>query len=168
MPSAVRFLLLCAAIMGALAARPALAQGNRTLELTLTGGPLVFPTPTAADFAAGSAPHATGLAFLVDITGNPPPPQTYQATVSIRASSPNLGGYGKSLGDLQWSLGSAAGPWTGLTTSDAHVETRPMQRNRLNDPWGNSIHFRMLLAWDTDVPAVYSAGIVVTLTVTGP
>jgi len=165
---ASRFVLMCTTLLAVLATRPAHAQGSRTFELSLTGGPLLFPAPTAADFAAGFAPHPTGVAFLVGITGNPPPPQTYQATVSVRGSFPTLGGYGKPIADLEWSLGSPAGPWMALTTVDANVESRTMQRDRINDPWGNTIHFRMRLAWDTDVPDTYSSGIVVTLTVTGP
>ncbi|HUF26637.1 MAG TPA: hypothetical protein VMM18_06620 [Gemmatimonadaceae bacterium] len=160
-------LLAILAALGLLAVRPASAQ-QREFTFTLTGGPLVFTSASAADFAAGHALHPTGFAFLVDITGNAPPPQVFQTTVAIRGTTPTLGGNGKPLADLEWSLGSPAGPWMPFTATDAVVESRPVQRNRLNDPWGNTVFVRMLLAWANDGPATYAAGIVVTLTVTGP
>jgi hypothetical protein len=49
------------------------------------------------------------------------------------------------------------------------VESRPIRRNPpLNDPWGNSILFRVLLNWANDPPAVYSPTIVLTNTLTTP
>lgn len=150
-----------------LAARPALSQNGR-FDFTLSGGPLTFAAPTAADFATGFAVHPTGLTFEVDVANNAHPNSFFQTTVSVRGTSPTLGANGKPLTDLEWSVGGAAGPWTPLTLADVPVESRTVRRNRLNDPWINTLHFRMLLEWATDVPATYSTGIVITLTVTGP
>ena len=149
-----------------LTASTARAQNGR-IDLTLTGGPLTFAAPTAADFAAGFALHPTGLSFQLDVANNAHPNATFQTTISVRATSPTLGTNGKPIGDLQWSLGSSAGPWTPLSLANVPVETRAMRRNRLNDPWLNVLHFRMLLDWVADGPATYGTSIVVTLTVTG-
>ena len=143
------------------------AQSGR-FDLTLTGGPLMFASPTAADFVAGFAVHPAGLSFQVDIANNAHPNTVFQTTVTVRATSPTLGTNGKPIGDLQWSLGGTTGPWTALSLADVAVETRAVRRNRLNDPWLNVLHFRMLLDWATDGPGTYGTNIVVTLTVTGP
>lgn len=161
--AAVHTLIL---VLAVLAARPVPAQ-NRGLDLTLTGGPLTFAAPTAADFAAGFALHPTGLTFQVDVANNTHPNTLLETTISVRATTPVLGGSGKPTSDLEWSVGGAGGPWTPLSLVDAPVETRTVRRNRLNDPWLNTLHFRMLLEWATDAPATYTTGIVVTLTVTG-
>ena len=152
-------------VLVVLAARPLPAQ-IRQFDLTLTGGPVAFAAPTAADFAAGFALHPTGLTFEVDVANNAHPNTLFEATISVRATTPVLGGSGKPTSDLEWSLGGA-GPWTPLSLVDTPVETRTVRRNRLNDPWLNTLHFRMLLEWATDAPATYTTGIVVTLTVTG-
>ena len=156
-----------AVVLLACLALPASAQARR-FTFTLTGGPLLFPVPTAADFANGVAVHPAGLTFLVDLDNRGSPNAVMTTTVSIRGTSAVLGGSGKPLSDLEWSLGSTAGPWTPLTTSDIAIESRPVQKNAANDPWGNTLHFRMRLGWTTDAPATYSTGIVVTITVTGP
>jgi hypothetical protein len=38
----------------------------------------------------------------------------------------------------------------------------------LNDPWSNTIFFRMLLDWTRDAPGTYSANYVITLSQTVP
>ena len=166
MPRVRRCALALATTLVLIAAPVARAQNGR-IDFTLTGGPLLFPAPTATDFATGFAPHPTGLTFQVDVANSVHPSTILQTTVSVRGTSPTLGGNGKPLGDLEWSLGGT-GPWAPLTLTDATIESRTVRRNRMNDPWGNVIQFRMRLAWASDVPATYTSGIVVTLTVTGP
>ena len=158
--------IACAAALVVCLTPSASAQARR-IDLTLTGGPLLFPVPTAADFAAGFALHPTGLTFLVDLDNRGSPNAVFETTVTIRGTSAVLGGNGKPLSDLEWSLGSTAGPWASLTTSDALVDSRTVQKNGANDPWGNTLHFRMRLGWTRDAPATYSTGVVVTITVTG-
>jgi hypothetical protein len=41
-------------------------------------------------------------------------------------------------------------------------------RNGLNDPWSNTIFFRLLLNWTTDAPATYTADYQITLAQTVP
>ena len=52
--------------------------------------------------------------------------------------------------------------------TDAQVEQRIVIKGALNDPWSNTIFFRMTLNWTTDGPAVYSANYQVTLAQTVP
>jgi hypothetical protein len=145
-----------------LGARPLMAQRS---TLTVTGAPRTLPAPTAADYAAGSVIDATGVAYSVDRSGGPPTTLRTDA-ISIRSSSPNLGG-GKMLADLQWQR-AGTGTWTSVTMTDALVESRQLSRDSPQFPWTGAILFRMLLNWANDVPATYSANLVVTLTVTTP
>jgi hypothetical protein len=146
----------------ALLASPLAAQ-NPVTRLTLAGAVITFPAPTAADFIAGFVNSATGVAFTVNATaGN----QSHTTTVAIRSSSANLGG-GKVLADLQWRRSDLA-TWTSITTTNVQVEQRVVVRNGANDPWTNTIFFRMILTWTTDAPATYSANYVITLSQTVP
>jgi len=147
----------------ALCASPLVAQGNPRTDLTLAGATITFPAPTAADYINGFVSSTTGVTFTVDATtGN----QSHTTTVSIRATSPDLGN-GKLLGDLEWQRSDLT-TWNAITGTDVQVEQRVQVRNGLNDPWTNTIFFRMLLNWTTDAPAVYSANYVITLSQTVP
>lgn len=130
--------------------------------LTLTGGTITFAAPTAADYIAGFINSGTGVAFnLAAQTGT-----SRTTTVSIRSLSATLGG-GKVIGNLQWRRSDLA-TWNGITLTDAQVEQRVQVRNGLNDPWGNTIFFRMILTWTTDAPATYSGTYQITLSQTVP
>lgn len=152
---------IAAALAAALAAPAALRAQD--FDLTLTGGPLVFPAPTAASFVTGLLAHPTPLSFVVDARGRT---DAVVATVAVRALSPALGA-GKSIADLEWRRGDS-GVWQSLATTDATVETRPLQRDRTNDPWGNAIFLRLRLGWLDSPPGTYAAELVVTLTVVAP
>jgi hypothetical protein len=128
--------------------------------LTLSGGTITFPAPTAADYINGYVNSTTGVTFTLNAqTG-----ASRTTTVSIRSSSTDLGN-AKALGDLLWRRSDLA-TWNGITLTDAQVEQRVMVRNGSNDPWTNTIFFRMTLNWLTDAPATYSANYVVTLSQT--
>lgn len=145
-----------------LLASPLAAQNPKTV-LTLAGAVITFPAPTAADYINGFVNSATGVAFTIDATnGN----QSHTTTVSIRASSANLGN-GKVLADLQWRRSDLA-TWNSITSTNVQVDQRIQVRNVLNDPWTNTIFFRMLLKWTTDAPATYSGNYVITLSQTVP
>lgn len=158
--------LVLRAVLAALlatVARPARAQTTLTL---ISGAAVGFPAPTGADYAGGALAATAGVTFEVSATSGAAAQRT--TTIAIRAASPTLGGYGKPVGDLEWSVGSPAGPWTPLTTSDITVEARPVRKNKLNDPWSDTIYFRVLLSWMNDPPGSYSGGLVITLTTTSP
>jgi hypothetical protein len=130
--------------------------------LTLAGSAITFPAPAATDYIAGYINAATGVTFTVAAqTG-----LSRTTTISIRSTSANLGGT-KVIGDLQWRRADLA-TWNAITLVDAQVEQRIQIRNVLNDPWSNTIFFRMLLSWATDAPATYSANYVITLSQTVP
>jgi hypothetical protein len=130
--------------------------------LTLAGGAITFPAPAAADYIAGHVDAATGVTFtLTAQTGT-----SRTTTIAIRSSSASLGG-GKLIGDLQWRRSDLV-TWNNITVTDAQVEQRILVRNGSNDPWSNTIFFRMVLNWTTDAPATYSANYVITLSQTVP
>jgi hypothetical protein len=87
-------------------------------------------------------------------------------TIAIRSSSANLGG-GKVIGDLQWRRSDLT-TWNSITLIDSQVEQKIVIRNVSNDPWSNTIFFRMVLNWATDAPATYSGNYVITLSQTVP
>jgi hypothetical protein len=138
--------------------------GSAQVSLTLTGAPAVFPAPAVADYDNGAVNDPTGITFTVNITGGSGANRT--TIVSVRSSSASLGG-GKPLSDLQWRRSDLAA-WTALTNADATIESRPVKKNGLNDPWSNTVFFRMLLSWTGDAPGTYSSGLIFTLTVTTP
>jgi hypothetical protein len=147
----------------ALAASTAGAQGNPKTDLTLAGGTITFPAPTANDYVAGFVNSTSGVTFTVDVTnGN----QSHTTTILIRATSASLGG-GKAIGDLQWRRSDLT-TWTSISPTDDQVEQRVQVRNGLNDPWSNTVFFRLLLNWTADAPATYSANYQITLSQTVP
>jgi len=155
-----RRLLLAAALAAALGGRAASAQ----VQLTVGGGPVNFSAPTVTDYTNGFVLDATPLSYTVNIQADLNTQRT--SIIEISSTSANLGG-GKALSDLQWRR-SDLGTWNALTTSPATVESRPIRNGTLNDPWSNSVVFRLLLSWTADGPATHTANITVTLTVTTP
>jgi hypothetical protein len=144
----------------ALFASPLAAQ--RTV-LTVAGGTITFPAPTAADYDAGYIDAPIGATFNVNAqTGT----ASRTTTISISSTSASLGG-GKAIGELQWRRSDLA-VWNPMSLTDAQVEQRVQVRNGLNDPWNNTIFFRMLLNWTADPPATYTANYVITLSQTVP
>lgn len=152
----------CFALALILVAAPLAAQTPRT-DLTLAGATVTFNAPTAADYINGYIDSPTGVTFTVDVTnGN----ASHTTTVAVRSTSANLGN-GKIIGDLQWRRSDLA-TWNSITLTDAQVEQRVQVRNGLNDPWSNTIFFRLLLSWTIDRPATYTANYQITLSQTVP
>jgi hypothetical protein len=143
----------------ALLASPLAAQKT---SLTLTGGTITFPTPTATDYINGYVNSTTGVLFTINATNG----GSRTTTISIRTTSPNLGG-AKVIGDLQWRRSDLA-TWSSISLTDAQVEQRIAVSKGLNDPWSNTIFFRMILNWATDAPATYSGSYTITLSQTVP
>jgi len=131
-------------------------------QLTVTGGTITFPAPTAADYIAGFVNSTTGATFTINSQNG----LARTTTISIRSTSADLGN-GKVIGDLQWRRSDLA-TWNSITLTDAQVEQRILINKGLNDPWGNTIFFRMVLNWTTDAPATYSANYQITLSQTVP
>ena len=144
-----------------LVASPLAAQSPKTI-LTVAGGTINFAAPTAADYIAGFINSGTGATFTLQAqTGT-----SRTTTVSIRSLSATLGN-GKVIGDLEWRRSDLA-TWNSITLTDVQVEQRVLVRNGSNDPWSNTIFFRMILTWTTDAPATYSGNYQITLSQTVP
>ena len=143
----------------ALSASPLAAQKT---SLALGNGTVTFPAPTAADYINGFVDAATGATFTINSING----AQRTTTVSIRSTSASLGG-GKVIGDLQWRRSDLA-TWNSITLTDAQVEQRVVVNKGLNDPWSNTIFFRMILTWTTDAPATYSGNYQITLSQTVP
>jgi len=143
----------------ALVASPLAAQKT---TLTVTGGTITFPAPTAADYIAGFVNSTGGATFTVNSVNG----VQRTTTVTIRSTSANLGN-GKVIGDLQWRRSDLA-TWNSITLTDSQVEQRIVINKALNDPWSNTIFFRMALNWTTDAPATYTANYQLTLAQTVP
>jgi hypothetical protein len=153
--------IIGAAISLALALFVSPLTAQKTI-LTVTGATINFAAPTAADYIAGFLNSATGATFTLSAqTG-----ASRTTTVSIRSLSASLGN-GKVIGDLQWRRSDLA-TWNSITLTDAQVEQRVQVRGVLNDPWTNTIFFRMVLTWTTDAPATYSGNYQITLSQTVP
>lgn len=149
------------AIALVLFAVPLEAQATKT-QLTLTGGIVTFPAPTATDYINGYVYSTTGVTYTVDAQNGLP----RTTTVLLRATSANLGAT-KALADLEWRRSDLAG-WNAITSTDVQVEQKSVIRSVLNDPWSNTIFFRMKLSWTADAPATYAANYQVTLSQTIP
>ncbi len=147
------------AIAMALLASPLSAQKT---ALTLTGGTITFPAPTAADYINGYVNSTTGVLFTINSVSGP----SRTTTISIRTTSANLGGT-KPIADLMWRRSDLA-TWTSISLTDAQVEQRVVVNKGLNDPWSNTIFFRMNLNWATDAPAIYTGSYTITLSQTVP
>jgi hypothetical protein len=161
LPCARRLLSVSTCRAGLLAlvlfAAPLAAQKT---TLTLANATVTFPTPTAADYINGYVDAATGVTFTLNATAG----GARTTAILVRATSASLGG-GKVLSDLEWRRSDLA-TWSAITSTDVQVEQRVMTKNGANDPWSNTIFFRMLLNWATDAPATYSANYVITLSQT--
>jgi hypothetical protein len=153
--------IISAAIACALVAFAVPLAAQKT-NLTLTGGTITFPAPTATDFVNGWVDAPTPVTFTLDATNG----TSRTTTVSIRTTSINLGN-GKVIADLQWRRGDL-GVWNSITAANVQVEQRVLVRNGLNDPWSNTIFFRLLLDWTKDSPATYSGSYTITLSQTVP
>jgi len=140
------------------------ADAQTTVNLVLSGGPVVFDAPTAADMTAGVLESSTPLSFEVKTTSEPG--GLFTTTVLIRSSSATLGN-GKPTADLEWRRGNET-TWHPLTTTDAIVERRSAMGSQKGHTWDNMIFFRVTLHWTSDPPATYTGNLVLTLTTTTP
>lgn len=136
------------------------------VDMTISGTPVTFPSPTGANFTAGFVLANGTVAYLVNQTGGAAN-IVHTTIVSIRATTATLGGT-KPVTDLQWQRADQPGTWNSVTTADVVIESRAIKKNLLNDTWTNTLTFRTLLNYSTDAPATYSANLVLTLTVTTP
>ena len=138
-------------------------------SLNVSGYPVVFAPPTAADLDAGIISSATPTTFTVEILGGQPVARLTAVSIRCQAPCPVTGT--KSPASLQWRRADLS-VWTPLTTVDVPVDSRLVQRNlplpQSNNPWSNSIYWQSVVGWTTDPPGIHTFNIVMTLTVTAP
>ena len=146
----------------ALIAAPLGAQNPKT-TLTLGGGTVTFPAPTATDYINGYVYSTSGVTYTIDATNGA---ASHTTTVSLRATSVDLGN-GKALADLEWRRSDLA-TWNTMPTTNTQVEQKIMIKGVLNDPWSNTIFFRIKLSWTADPPATHTANYQLTLSQTVP
>jgi hypothetical protein len=144
------------------------AHAQRTI-FTVSGFPVTFATPTAAELTAGTITSANAITFTVNAQTGTTSVRT--TTVSIRCQAPCPASGTKSIGTLRWRRADRAA-WNTLTTSDVVIESRIVIRNdplpSSNDPWSNSLYWQFLVDWVNDLPGTSTFNIVMTLTVTVP
>jgi hypothetical protein len=155
------FCLLPLPLLGvAVVASPLHAQ---TTTLTLSGSSIAFQPRTAADYDAGYITATSGVTFTVAAPALEDLTRT--TTVKIRASSSSLGGT-EPIGNLEWRREDLS-TWTPITGSDAIVESRTLDPALgVNNPWSNTIYFRIRLAWPDYGASAKSANYVITLSQT--
>jgi hypothetical protein len=146
----------------AIIAGPLQAQNPKT-DLTLGGSTVTFPAPTATDYVNGYVYSTTGVTYTINATNGA---TSHTTTISLRATSANLGG-SKPLTDLEWRRSDLAA-WNPISSTNTQVEQKIVVQNLLNDPWNNTIFFRMKLSWTADPPATYAANYQITLSQTVP
>jgi hypothetical protein len=149
------------------------AQAQKLTLLIPSGSPVAFPNATEADYdnatvnaTTGSVTATAPLAYSLDLLGGGGGGVSRTGSLSIRASTATMGGT-KPIGDLQWRR-SDLGTWNDMTTTNVTVQSNTMVRNTTNDPYTNSIVFRVKLNWGTDGPATYTPTIILTATLTTP
>jgi hypothetical protein len=142
------------------------AATAQSARLRVTGGPVRFAAPTVSDFETGYIDAPSALTYTVRGRGAARDRTARTTIISIRASSPTIHGT-VPVSTLQWRRGDLSA-WNPLSTVDANVESRPFVRNTTNDPWSNTIYFRLDLSYGADTPGVYSVNLIITLTATTP
>jgi hypothetical protein len=137
--------------------------------LTVSGFPVVFAAPTAADLDGGTLSSSTATTFTVEVTAGQPIARL--TTVSIRCQAPCPATGSMSMAALLWRRADL-GVWTPLTTMDVPIESRIVGRRlplpQSNNPWSNSLYWQALADWTSNAPGANTFNIVMTLTVTTP
>ncbi|MDQ8155305.1 MAG: hypothetical protein P3B98_11655 [Gemmatimonadota bacterium] len=135
---------LAAALFGA----SAHALSAQTATLTVTGAATQMPSPTLADYVAGSLTDPTPVTYSLRLNSGRAN-CTYTIRVQLRASGADLGS-GKPISDLQW---STTGSYTSVTASYVTVATHTMSTAATTA--SGSITLRVRLNW-TDTAASYT------------
>lgn len=136
-------------------AAPAAGQGKGNtkpkgkLEVSLLNPTVGFPAPAVADFDAGWLDHP---GIVVSIQSRPP---AEPWELRLRADGPEMGGYGKPVGDLYWRTDGRPS-WTPVSGTDQLI-AQGQGDSEL------TVYFRIALDWGRDVPGSYLAGLTFSL-----
>lgn len=125
--------------------------------LTVTGMPVSFASPTAADFVAGSIQASGAATYTLEAAKTGASTQR-TAILGVRYSSRT------GTATLQWRRGDLVN-WTTLGATDQTVESVVLRKGEVHT---NTIAWRYLLSWTADSPGTTSYGVVLTMTITVP
>lgn len=141
--------ILLAAVATSLSAGSLAAQGPPPARVTLLPPGVVFPTPSEPEFDAGWVDHP-GMVITVE----PRNPNRPDWQLFIRATAPDMGGYGKPVSDILYRPeGSSA--WTPLSTSP-QILAEGFQAGTV------TVYFRLRLDWLLDAPGSYDVPLEIT------
>ncbi len=143
-PAAGILLTLLALPAGA-SAQACVASQPGSHRLVVRPAAIAFSQPGVADFEAGWIEFSQNVRVRV----RPNLPGGSNWTLCLRSDNPDLGGYGKAVGDLEWRLNNDPG-WRPLDTVDQAVATGRGNRNV-------RLRFRVLLSYALDEPGAYGA-----------
>lgn len=136
-------LLLLLALPAAAPGQACTAVQPASHELTVQPPAIAFGSPGVSDFEAGWIEFSQ----MVRVRVRPNLQGGSDWTLCLRSEDPDLGGYGKAVGDLQWRPNNDPG-WRPLATVDQAVAS-----GRGN---GNvRLRFRVLLSYALDEPGDY-------------
>lgn len=160
--------LTLGALVAALATPRAASAQN--VQLTVSSAGTAFPTPTAADFAAGYVDNPVALAFTGRLRQGKNG-RAYTAWVEVCANASTLGG-GKALADLQWRPADLSAPFqsivqgcTGAVSAARLVDAYPV--TTASTSFAGGVLFRMILR-NTDAVQTYAVSLGVTASLTSP
>ena len=121
--------------------------GGRTkIKISLNQNAISFPTPSYVDFDAG---YVEAASMVVSV--QPRPNQAGPWELRIQAGAPDMGGYGKPVGDILWRR-SGSTTWNTLSTTEQIV----LQGTGVQDI---TFFFRLRLDYAQDAPNSYSADV---------
>ena len=125
------------------------------LQIDVTNLTVSFPSPTFADFTAGTIAPSSG-ASVIDTRGN------VVHDVTIQASAATFTGpYAKSASDLQWSTDGGSS-WTGLSTTATDVATAVARGAHAGVA---TVDYQLALDEAADLPGSYSLDFTYTVVV---
>ena len=122
-------------------------MADESTRIVVSGLPMTFTSPTAADFQAGSVTTTTTgsnvASYTVSITDGH---RSRSIVTRIQCGSP-CPTIGSSTGiALQWRIAGAGGQWQTLTSTASNIEMFSLVDG--GPARNNSIEFRMLTAWN--------------------
>lgn len=164
--------LTASAVAMTVIARPARAQGNASVTLTVASAGTAFPTPTAADYLAGYIDNPVTLAFSGQLKG-PAGTQSFTGYVEVCALAADLGN-GKALSDLQWRPADLSLPFQsvvlgcdGAVSTSRLVGSYTLAKSQSLRNFSGGIILRLTLRW-TDSAASYGVALGFTTSMTQP
>jgi hypothetical protein len=116
---------------------------------TASALPFTVTTTDGGHFEQGFV-FIGSITYTVDVINNNNTLKSSTVQIQCSGTCPRSGTL--PLAGLQWNRADQPGVWNTLTTAYASIEQKNIQRNVLNDPWGNTLNFRYVLSWTGTPP----------------